>query len=337
MPKYLLTGGTGFLGAHVAQTLRTAGHEVVALCRHDAPALTAIGCTIARGDVLDAPSVKAAAAGCDGVFHCAGLVSRHAADSDRMWQVHVVGTRVTLDAAKEAGITRAVVASTSGVVAVATDDRPRNEDDDTPLGLISRWSYYRSKLFAEQEALSRNQPGFAVVCVNPSLLLGPGDLRNSSTNDVITFLEKKVQAVPAGGVSFVDVRDAAQAMVAAMAKGRAGQRYLVSGWNGSVRDFFGRLERVSGVKAPWLPMPKGAETAKVARKFLSRVVEKVGGTLPVDEETLDVAQHFWFVDWSKATKELAFAPRDPTMTLHDTVTDLRARGVVWPADSKGAA
>jgi hypothetical protein len=61
------------------------------------------------------------------------------------------------------------------------------------------------------------------------------------------------------------------------------------------------------------------------------------GTEHGHEETLDVAQHFWFVDWSKAARELGFAPRDPTMTLHDTVTDLRARGVVWPADEKGAA
>ena len=65
------------------------------------------------------------------------------------------------------------------------------------------------------------------------------------------FLEKKIQAVPAGSVSFVDVRDAAEAMLLAYEKGRAGERYLVSGCNCSVRDFFGRLERLSGVKAPW--------------------------------------------------------------------------------------
>lgn len=337
MPTYLLTGATGFLGHHVALQLRAAGHAVTALVRGPAPALEQLGVTLATGDLLDAASVTAAAAGCDGLFHCAGLVSRKPKDAERMWQVHVVGTRTLLDAAEKAGIKRAVVASTSGTVAVATDDRPRSEDDETPNGLISRWPYYRSKLYAEASALERNSQEFQVISVNPSLLLGPGDLRGSSTDDVRLFLEQKVQAVPAGGMSFVDVRDAAAAMVSAMEKGRPGERYLVSGCNLTVREFFGRLERLSGVKGPWFPMPKSPEVAKAASRLLERLVKRVGGTMPVDEETVDVAQHFWFVDWSKAARELDFAPRDPGATLKDTVDDLRARGVVWPAEAPSAA
>ena len=91
------------------------------------------------------------------------------------------------------------------------------------------------------------------------------------------------------------------------------------------------------------PWPKGSgdefvvPARKTAKKVAKKVVKKVGGTLPVDAESLDVAQHFWFVDWSKATHELGFKPRDPTMTLHETIKDLRERGVVWPEDTKGAA
>jgi dihydroflavonol-4-reductase len=334
MARYLITGGTGFLGHHVVAQLREQGHEVVALCRTAAPDLEKLGATVVRGDVLNAASVEAAAAGCDGLFHCAGLVSRAEEDSATMMQVHVEGTRTTLDAAKKAGIKRAVVASTSGTVAVSDIDETMNEEHPTPHGLIARWPYYRSKLFAEGEALRRNTPDFAVICVNPSLLLGPGDTRNSSTEDVRLFLEKKVSAVPAGGMSFVDARDAAKAMVAAMEKGRPGQRYLLAGCNCSVRDFFGKLERLSGVKAPWLPMPKNAEVAKQAVRFLDRVVERFGGSQPVSEETVDVAQHFWYVDWKKAERELGFKPRDPMITLHDTIQDLRDRGVVWPEPRK---
>jgi dihydroflavonol-4-reductase len=337
MPKYLLTGATGFLGSHVAAQLRAAGHEVVALVRGAAPELENQGVLLAPGDVLDGASVERAAAGCVGLFHCAGLVSRLPKDAERMWQVHVVGTRTALDAAKKAGIRRAVVASTSGTVAVAADDRPRSETDETPNGLIARWPYYRSKLYAEKAALERNASDFEVIAVSPSLLLGPGDLRGSSTADVRLFLESKVQFVPAGGLSFVDVRDAAAALIAAMAKGRPGERYLLGGANLTVREFFGRLERLSGVKGPWLPMPKDPEVARAATRLLERVVKRIGGSLPVDQETVDVAQHFWFVDWSKATRELGFFPRDPGATLKDTVDDLRARGVVWPVEAPSAA
>ena len=338
MSKYLVTGATGFLGSHLVSGLLSGGHQVVALVRTPSPELQRDGVQQLQGDVLDAASVAKAAAGCTGLFHCAGMVSRDAADTATMMQVHVQGTAITLDAAKSAGIRRVVVASTSGTVAVSTEAVAQNEDAPTPNGLIGRWPYYRSKLYAEKAALDRNGADFEVICVNPSLLLGPGDLRGSSTGDVRQFLEKQVQAVPAGGVSFVDARDAASALIAAMERGRAGQRYLVSACNCTVREFFGKLERVSGVKAPWLPMPKSPELAKQAVRLLDKVVDRFGGKQPVSEETVDVAQHFWYVDWAKAERELGFKPRDPMATLRETVEDLRARGVVWPAPpAKGAA
>ncbi len=325
--KYLVTGATGFLGTHLVAQLRAQGHEVRALCRSQAPEL---GVEVVRGDVTDAGCVQRAAAGMDGLFHCAGLVSRRPSDAELMWNVHVIGTRVALAAAKAAGVKRAVVASTSGTIAVATDDRPRSEDDEVPVGLIARWPYYRSKLYAEAEADKANTQDFPVVIVNPSLLLGPGDARGSSTEDVRLFLEGKIQAVPAGGLSFVDARDAAAAMLAAMEKGRGGQRYLVSGCNLSVREFFGKLERLSGIRAPWLPLPRNAELARLAVRFSDRLAKALGGAQPVSEQDVDVAQHYWYCDWSKAAAELGFAPRDPLVTLRDTLDDLYARGVVWP-------
>ena len=337
MARHLVTGGTGFLGKHLMAQLRARGDEVVVLCRGNAPELEKLGAIVVKGDVLDAASVERAAQGCTGLFHCAGLVSRKLSDAAAMIRIHVDGTKLTLSAAKRAGITRVVYASTSGTVAVSERDEVMDETHPTPNGLIGRWPYYRSKLYGEMAALALNTPDFQVVSVNPALLLGPGDTRGSSTDDVRLFLEKKVQAVPAGGLSFVDVRDAAASLLAAMEQGRGGERYLVSGCNLTIRDFFGRLERVSGVKAPWLPMPKSAEVAQIAVRFMDKLADRFGGQQPVDAETVDIAQHFWACDWSKATRELGFAPRDPMVTLQETVDDLRARGVVWPAERRGVA
>jgi dihydroflavonol-4-reductase len=324
--KVLVTGATGFLGAHLVQSLEAHAYEVVPFSRSKG------------GDVLDAEAVKTAAQGCEGAFHCAGKVSRRPQDAEALYRLHVEGTKSVLDACEAAGVKRVVVASTSGTVAVSdTADHVATEDDEAPMGLLARWPYYRSKLFAERAALARNREGFEVVSVNPSLLLGPGDAHGSSTEDVRLFLEGAIPAVPAGGLSFVDARDAAEAMRLAMERGRAGERYLVGAANLTMRELFARLARVSGVSAPWLPMPRSREMARLGARFMERFAERVGVPARVDSVSVEMAQCFWYLDAGKAERELGWKARDPGETLHDTVEDLRARGVVWPRGEQHAA
>jgi dihydroflavonol-4-reductase len=322
MSRYLVTGATGFLGAHLARRLRSLGHDVVAFSRTEG------------GDVLDGEAVHAAARGCEGAFHCAGRVTRAPDAAEELYRLHVEGTKTVLDACARAGVARVVVASTSGTVAVSeAPGSVATEDDPAPIGILARWPYYRSKLFAERAALDRNRPGFDVVSVNPSLLLGPGDLRGSSTEDVRLFLEEGIWMVPAGGLSFVDVRDAAEAMRLAMSLGRAGERYLVGACNLTVAELFGRLERVSGVPAPRVPMPRSRDLARAGARFAQRVSARLGLAAPIDPVTADMAQCFFYLDAGKAERELGWTARDPNETLFDTVEDLRARGVVWPRAS----
>jgi dihydroflavonol-4-reductase len=333
MKRVLVTGATGFLGSHVVDALRARGVRVVALSRGASQEVD--GVEHRPGDVLDRARVKDAAAGCDAAIHCAGRVSRDPKGAEAMRVLHVGGTRAVLDACEAQGVTRVVVASTSGVVAVSEDpDAVATEESETPYTLVNQWPYYRAKLWAEQEALARSRAGFEVVAVNPSLLLGPGDARGSSTDDVRLFLEGKIAAVPSGGVSFVDARDAADAMVRALERGRAGARYLVGGCNVTLRELFARLERVSGVKAPWAPLPR--EASRAAGMLLERIAAVIGRPPVVDAESLELARYFWYVDAARAEQELGWVPRDPTATLADTVADLRARGVVWPRLSSGA-
>jgi dihydroflavonol-4-reductase len=333
MARVLVTGATGFLGAHLVANLLERGDTVVALCRGAGPEVAVKGRTaeIASGDVLDADSVKRAAVGCDGVYHCAGKVSRDTRDAEELHLLHVEGTKRTLDACKAAGVRRAVIASSSGTVAVSADeDNVATEKDDAPVGILNRWPYYRSKLFAEQVALERNVPGFAVVSVNPTLLLGPGDLRGSSTEDVRLFLERSIPAVPPGGISYVDVRDAAEGMVLAMERGTPGARYLLGASNLTIREFFARLERISGVKAPLLPLPRAPELSKMGTDLADKLLGRFGLALPVDPVSFDMAQFYWYLDASLAEAELGWFPRDAVETLADTVRDLQERGVVWP-------
>lgn len=342
MSRYLVTGSTGFLGRHLVDALRAHGHEVVAVVRKAPSGVPSGTAPVAfmTGDVLDKASIERAASGCDGVFHCAGKVSRRPEDAEELQRIHVEGTKNVLDACISKNVRRAVIASTSGTVAVSDDpDHIATEEDETPIGILNRWPYYRAKLFAEKAAFDRhgqalpNGESFEVVSVNPTLLLGPGDVNGSSTEDVRLFLERKIPATPPGGISYVDARDAAEGMRLAMEKGVGGRRYLLGACNLTLREFFARLERVSGVRAPLIPMIRARQATEIARagaKMLEALTSRLGVPMPVDPISLDMAHFYWYLDASLAENELGWTPRDPTETLADTVKDLEERGVVWP-------
>jgi dihydroflavonol-4-reductase len=314
------------LGSHLVHTLRAKGHEVAAFSRGGGQ----VGdVTVGRLDVLDADAVEASARGVDGAFLCTGMVSRSKDDAEQLHRLHVLGTRAALAGLKRAGVRRTVLASTSGTIAVGTDPkRIYDESDEAPLDLIASWPYYRTKLFAEREALEASEDGFEVVIVNPSLLLGPGDLRESSTGDVRRFMERSIPAVPCGGYAFVDARDAALGMWLAFERGKPGERYILNGKNLTLRAFFERLSRLTGIRAPWLSMPKNRELAMQMNQWFEKAVRAIGGQPPVDEESVEMAQYYWYCDSAKAERELGWVARDPGETLRDTVYDLMERGVV---------
>jgi dihydroflavonol-4-reductase len=339
MSRYFVTGATGFLGRHLVRTLLDHGHEVVTLDRkRDPEAASQVKQVI--GDILDRASIEKAMAdgSFDGAFHAAGKVSRKPEDAEELHTLHVQGTKNVLDACIATGIRRVVVASTSGTIAVSDDpDHVATEEDETPIGLINRWPYYRSKLFAEKAALEKNGDKLEVVCVNPTILFGPGDVNGSSTEDIRLFLERKIPAIPPGGLSYVDARDAAEGMRLAMEKGVGGRRYLLGACNLTMKEFFGRLERVSGVRAPILPMPRAPELARTGAGILERLAGRIGVPLPVDPVSLDMSNFYWYLDATLAETELGWTPRDPTETLADTVKDLTERGVVWPEPTGAGA
>jgi dihydroflavonol-4-reductase len=335
-PKRLWIGGaTGFLGAHLVRVLKNEGHVLVLASRSGGEVE---GIHVQSVDVLDAQAVGESARGCDGAFLATGKVSRDRDAGEELHCAHVLATRSALAGLRAAGVPRVVAASTSGTIAVSGKaDQIADESGKVPLELVAMWPYYRSKLYAEREALEANAPGFEVVVVNPSLLLGPGDTRESSTGDVRRFLERAIPAIPGGGIAFVDVRDAARGMWQAFERGRAGERYILNAKNMTVAAFFQRLERISGVKAPAMRMPRSRPLAIGVNRLFSKALRAIGGEPPVDEISVEMAQYFWYCSASKAERELGFEARDPGETLRETVADLIARKVVFPKRNASAA
>ncbi len=332
-PHVLLTGATGFLGRHVAEALRDQGYAVRALCRSDDKDLRSLGVEIVRGDVTSKDDVARAVDGIDAVVHAAGFVSRDERDRGRMMQVHVHGTRLLAEACLAAKVTRFVHVSTSGTKCVGTDPKMvYREDDPVAFDTICGWGYYLSKHFADralEDALrlapAEQRERMALITLRPTLVLGPGDDRRSSTADVERFLKRELPITPEGGLSFVDVRDVAAATVTALEEAKPGSEYLLSAINLTFGQFFERLSEISGVKGPLVPIKVPRRFAKLGVSVLGQVAKAVGAEPALSTTEADMAGHYWYVDARKATAELGFAPRDPMATLRDTVRDLRGQ------------
>lgn len=348
MRRILVTGATGFLGKYLVEQLKQSfsaesgvgSRKLRVLCRGASPwdseavaaisdrrsagggtSVTAGDIEVVRGDVASRDDVEQAMARVEEVYHLAGVVSRNPQKKWLLYQTHVEGTRNVCEAACKCGVQKIVAVSSSGTIAVGREPVAHDENSGYKHELVGEWPYYLSKIFAEKLAFSYfEQHALPIVVVNPSLLLGPGDDRQSSTHDVALFLEGQVLAIPLGGLNFVDVRDAAAGLIAAMRRGTPGERYLLGGPNWSFREFIENLSTVSGVRAPRLqPSLRFSLTSARALRWL---LPLVGKSFELDDVSIKMSSLFWYCDSKKARAELGFKTRDPMQTLKETVESL---------------
>ena len=321
--RILITGGTGFLGTHIVRQFLDAGEKNLRVMASRVPEwMKDSGIEAFEGSVANREDAAAAVKNVSAIFHLAGKVSRDNNDAAAMNKIHVEGTRVLCEAAKETDVKTMLLASSSGTIAVSEDEQVVDETYPQPVDIISRWAYYASKYYQERTALENfDGDGRRLVIMNPSLLLGPDDERMSSTKPVLDFLAKKIPFMPSGGLNFVDARDAASAFISALDKGRHQEKYLLGAANMTFPEFFGKLSRLSGVSAPMLKLPK--KLAMSGASLVDSVFRNWGKSSPIEPKEVEQAEYFWYFDSSKAVDELGFDPRVPQETLNDTVTYLK--------------
>ena len=321
--RILITGGTGFLGTHLVRQFLDAGEKNLKVMASRVPEwMKDAGVKAVEGSVTSRDDLAKACKNVSAIFHLAGKVSRDNDDAAAMNKIHLEGTRLLCEAAREARVPTMLLASSSGTIAVSEDEQIFDESFPPPVDILTRWAYYASKYYQERTALENfDGDGRRLVILNPSLLIGPDDERLSSTKPVLDFLARKIPYSPSGGLNFVDARDAAAAFIAALEKGRHQEKYLLGSANMTFEQFFGRLERLSGVSAPMLNVPK--MLAMAGSSFISSIYKNWGKVSPVMPAEVEQAEYFWYFDSTKAIDELGFAPRDPQETLQDTITYLR--------------
>ena len=176
MPKTLLTGGSGFIGSHLARALARRGDELRLLARRTAQLdhLEDLDFERVTGDVTDRRAVRRAMDGAERVFHVAGTTSMRPGSAERVFAVNVDGTRLVMEEALRAGVERVVHTSSAGALGPATPGGTADENQTFTAGRLGI-PYINSKHEAELEAFRLAAHGLDVVIVNPTFVFGPDD------------------------------------------------------------------------------------------------------------------------------------------------------------------
>ena len=313
MPRTLVTGGTGFLGSHVAQLLVERGDEVRALVRvsSDDRGLEGLDLETVRGDVCDRRAVRRVLTGVDRVFHLAGTTNLRL-PREATFALNVEGTRIVLEEALRAGVERVVYTSSVTAVGPARRGSVANEAN---VWDAARYAipYVDSKREAELVALGLAERGLPLVIVNPAHVLGAGDRGRSSTVLVRRFLCRQIPAYVDGTLNIVGVEDVARGHLLADQRGVPGQRYILGNRNFTLDRLFNDLGRLSGVEPPSLKVPLALALA------MARAGQVLpGGWIPAPAE-VRVASLRWAFSSAKAKRELGWRTSPHEDCLEETI------------------
>lgn len=290
-----------------------------ALVRPTSPTanLSGLDLETVTGDLNDPAGYAGAIQGARYVFHAAADYRLWAPDAGPMYRTNVEGTRVVLEAAAKAGVERIVY--TSSVAALkAVPGRLADETDfyASEEGIIGH--YKRSKYQAELQALELARRGFPVVIVNPAAPIGPRDIKPTPTGRIITdFLNGKLPAYIDTGLNAVHVDDVAYGHWLAAAKGRAGERYILSQENLTFKQILDLLSEETGLPSPAIRLPYYVALAAAA---VDSTVSYIAGRVPrAPWSAVRMSKVKMFFSNAKARSELGFAPRPVREAFRDAV------------------
>jgi dihydroflavonol-4-reductase len=324
----LITGATGFVGSHVARTIAGSGEPVRALVRptSNVSALEGLQVELFEGDLRDSGSLERAMIGVRRVFHVAADYRLWARRPQEIYETNVEGTRQLLLAAARTGVARIVYTSTVATISVPRDGRLPSEETETRLDeMIGH--YKRSKYLAEQEVKKAASAGLPVVIVNPTAPVGPGDWKPTPTGRIILdFLNGKMPAYVDTGLNVVGVEDVATGHLLAAEKGRAGERYILSGRNMTLKQILDALAAITGRRSPKLRLP---HAVALGAGYADELISRWKGREPrIPVEGVKMSRHKMFVDSDKASRELSYKPGPPEKALERAVHWYESHGYV---------
>lgn len=253
----LVTGATGFLGAHLAGHLVSKGHRVRVLARptSDLSRVQGPGLEIVHGDVEDAASVERAAKGCEVVHHCAGRVSDWGT-RDEFFRVNAGGTRHVVEACRRAGVRRLVHVGSLTVLGLPRHGRVLDETE--PMAPSPPDFYTQSKQEAERLVRAANGQGLETVVVRPGVIWGPRD--HTILPRILDLLRRGRMPYLGGGhnvvaMSHMESLSRALAAAAELPGAAGGLFHVTDGEEHTAREVIDALAAALDVPPPRVSLP----------------------------------------------------------------------------------
>jgi nucleoside-diphosphate-sugar epimerase len=316
-----VTGGSGFIGGALVRRLVTDGWTVRALARSDrsAQAVAERGAEPVRGDLDDAASMAAGAAGCEVAFHCAAHLGDWGSRAD-FERGNVQGTRNALAGAREAGVRRFVHVGTEAALLAG---EPLIEiDERAPLRFDSPALYSSTKARAEEAVIEANRNGLETVVVRPRFVWGRGD---TTLLPIMTEMVRSGRFAWIGGgrhrTSTTHIDNVVHGLLLGAQRGAPGGVYFVTDGEPVVfRDFITRLLATQGVTPPGRSLPRPVASALAAAGETAWRLLPLPGRPPLTRLAVWVSALETTIDITRARTELGYAP---VRTIEDGLEELR--------------
>ncbi len=326
--KVFVTGATGFLGSHVARALADAGAELRLLVRATSDKRNLEQLPVfeqVSGDLREPESLRAGLRGCDALMHVAADYRLWVPDPGAMYRSNVEGTRALLRLAREEGVARVVY--TSSVATMGFQKDGTIVDEATPVALADMIGHYkRSKFLAEEAALEAGRAGQHVITLNPTTPVGAGDVKPTPTGRIIVdFLNRNFPAYMDTGLNLVDVSEVARTHVAALERGRPGERYILGGENLTLKQILDKMSAITGLRSPKHKVP--VPVAMAFAYFDELVTGRLRGKEPrATVEAVRMGRKLMFASSAKAERELGFRVVPVYHALRAAIDWFRANG-----------
>ncbi|NKB37354.1 MAG: NAD-dependent epimerase/dehydratase family protein [Gammaproteobacteria bacterium] len=323
----LVTGGAGFIGSHLVKQLLHKGETVRVLEQPGAKIdhLPSAQLEMVFADIRDANAMIEATKDCSQVYHLAADPNLWRKDVQEFDNINHIGTLNVLRAALDNGVERILYCSTESILTSENANGHSVENlvlkESDMLG-----SYCLSKFRAEQAAFKMAEEGAPILVVCPTLPVGPGDRRQTPpTRMSVAFCQGKLPAYLECKLNFIDVRDVASGMLAAMERGQIGIRYLLGAENLHLSDWFQVLADETGQNVPKIKVPY---TAALAVAWFSECwANRVDGKMPMATVTgVRLTRRSMFFDASASLAALELQPRPIRESATDAVASYREQG-----------
>lgn len=304
--RILLLGSTGLLGRNVLNMLLEERYEVVALVRntHGIRDIQSDSLTIIKGSLADLDTLQSAAKDCDAVINCAGTTDMSLLHYEDYLPMNTELCRMMVKLIETTDTKRIVHISTANTIGYGTHGKPCNEREEMREPFASSF-YALSKREGEKilEEAARKSPDCHIVILNPGFMVGPWDAKPSSGQLLLAGYRKRLMATPPGGKSFVAVRDVAAAAIAALTLGRSGERYLLTGEELSLHDFYQRQAKVCGYRQTVINLPKWL---LAAAGTLGDLLRKMHLSTQLSSNNIQQLSVMEYYSSRKAAEELGF-------------------------------